>query len=806
MENKKGEVDFKVIFESIPGLYLILDKNFTIIAASNNYLRSTMVTREQIIGKNIFKAFPDNPEDPHATGEINLRASLNRVLKNKTHDTMAIQKYDIRLPREKGGGYEERYWSPINLPVLDARNRVKYIIHRVEDVTEYIQLKKSRSEQLKIMEELRTRAGEMEIEIYQRAQEIQTVNKQLQEVNSHLALLDQMKTQFFANISHELRTPLMLILGPIDTLLRDKPLTPSQTKKLRLIKENALLLSKHVNDLLDIAKFDAAKLEISYYNIDFVRLIRKVLSLFEADIEAKKFQVSCDLPKELFIQIDGEKMERVILNLLSNSIKFNPIHGKIKLKLYKKNNYAEFCIEDNGPGIPSQFKEAIFERFFQMEESLYHSAGTGLGLAIVKDFVALHKGTINVQQSKLGGALFVIQIPLKAPENQLVHPKQPPLGMLEIPRYVKKQLKTRVLQTKGVKNANSPLILIVEDNLAMNEFLCDILSKDYRITCAQDGKEGLDKAIELLPHVIISDIMMPNMNGIEMVHAIRKHSSLISTPIMIVTAKADDDLRVRILQEGAQDYMTKPFSTQELKARIANLILVKNAEDELERFVYLASHDLKSPLPAIEHLVSWIEEDTENQLTPQSRKYLTFLRQRAYRMSNLLDGLLKYAQAGVIHSKIETINFPELVSNVAHKVDTANDFDIHCDRCSFPIKAEKTPLQEVLYELIDNSVKHHHLHKGHIKVGVVEKKRYYEFFVADDGPGIESAYQDRIFQLFQTLQPRDIFESCGVGLSIAKKIVETHGSNIWVESAKDQGAVFHFTWPKRTENLKGIEK
>ncbi|VEH28672.1 histidine kinase dimerization/phospho-acceptor domain-containing protein [Legionella sainthelensi] len=345
MENKKGEVDFKVIFESIPGLYLILDKNFTIIAASNNYLRSTMVTREQIIGKNIFKAFPDNPEDPHATGEINLRASLNRVLKNKTHDTMAIQKYDIRLPREKGGGYEERYWSPINLPVLDARNRVKYIIHRVEDVTEYIQLKKSRSEQLKIMEELRTRAGEMEIEIYQRAQEIQTVNKQLQEVNSHLALLDQMKTQFFANISHELRTPLMLILGPIDTLLRDKPLTPSQTKKLRLIKENALLLSKHVNDLLDIAKFDAAKLEISYYNIDFVRLIRKVLSLFEADIEAKKFQVSCDLPKELFIQIDGEKMERVILNLLSNSIKFNPIHGKIKLKLYKKIIMPNFVLK-----------------------------------------------------------------------------------------------------------------------------------------------------------------------------------------------------------------------------------------------------------------------------------------------------------------------------------------------------------------------------------------------------------------------------------------------------------------------------
>ncbi|KTD13718.1 sensor histidine kinase [Legionella gratiana] len=797
---KNTKIDFKTIFESTPGLYLILDKNFTIIAASNSYLHATMVTREQIIGKNIFTAFPDNPEDPHATGVNNLRASLNRVLKNKTCDTMAIQKYDIRRPEEKGGGYEVRYWSPINLPILDANNRIKYIIHRVEDVTEYIQLKKSRSEQLKIMKELRTRTGEMEIEIYQRAQEIQTVNKQLREANNHLALLDQTKTQFFANISHELRTPLMLILGPIDILLQDKSLTPSQIKNIQLVKENALLLLKHVNDLLDIAKFDAGKLKINYYNIDFVRLIKKILSLFEADIEAKELRVSCNLPKKLFIQIDSEKIERVILNLLSNSIKFNPIHGEINLKLHKKKDNAAFYIEDNGPGIPAKFKETIFERFFQMEESLYHSTGTGLGLAIAKDFVELHNGTIKVRKSKLGGARFAIQIPLKAPENQLVHDKQPPSRKLETAHGVDKQQKTDRIPTKGIGNFNRPLVLIVEDNLAMNEFLCEILSNDYRIVCAQDGKEGLDKAFELLPHVIITDIMMPKMNGIEMVHAIRQHAPLLSTPIMIVTAKTDDDLCVRILQEGAQDYMVKPFSIQELKARVANLVLVKNAEDELERFVYLASHDLKSPLPAIEHLVSWIEEDIGNQLTPQSRKYLSFLRKRAYRMSNLLDGLLKYTQAGVIHSKIEKINFSELVSSVAYRVDAANDFDIHCDRCTFAIEAEKTPLQEVLYELIDNSVKHHHLQKGHIKVGVIEKNSHYEFFVADDGPGIEGAYQDRIFQLFQTLQPRDVLESSGVGLSIAKKIVETQGANIWVESGKNQGAVFHFTWPKRIDH------
>lgn len=296
MESTKEPIDYKSIFESAPGLYLVLDKEFTIIAASNNYLQATMVTREQIIGKNIFEVFPDNPEDPQATGVSNLNDSLTRVLINKTHDTMAIQKYDIRRPSEQGGGYEERYWSPINLPVFDNHKKIKYIIHRVEDVTEYIQLKKTRYDQLKAMEALRTRAGEMEIEIYQRAQEIQVINKKLQIANYNLASLDQLKTQFFANISHELRTPLMLILGPIDSLLRDKSLAPSQVKRIQLMRENALLLLKHVNDLLDIAKFDSGRLQINYYNIDFVHLVKRILSLFEADIEAKRLHLSYSFP------------------------------------------------------------------------------------------------------------------------------------------------------------------------------------------------------------------------------------------------------------------------------------------------------------------------------------------------------------------------------------------------------------------------------------------------------------------------------------------------------------------------------
>ena len=173
-------LDYTAIFRASPDLYLILNSQFEIVEVSEAYLHATMVERDAILGRGIFDVFPDNPNDPTATGVKNLRASLMSVLKNKAPNAMAVQKYDIRRPASEGGGFEERYWSPINLPVLGENKEVEYIIHRVEDVTEFVRLKKLGSEQLKITEELRTRAGEMEVEIYRRAQEIQETNKQLQ--------------------------------------------------------------------------------------------------------------------------------------------------------------------------------------------------------------------------------------------------------------------------------------------------------------------------------------------------------------------------------------------------------------------------------------------------------------------------------------------------------------------------------------------------------------------------------------------------------------------------------------------------
>ncbi|HAZ7574596.1 ATP-binding protein [Legionella sp. PATHC032] len=804
-ENTKSNIDFKSIFDSLPDLYLILDRDFNIIEVSAAYLQATMVSRKQILGKNVFNAFPDNPNDPKATGVKNLYASFQRVLKNKSADTMAIQKYDIQRPIERGGGFEERYWSPINTPVLGPDQEVEYIIHRVEDVTEFIHLKKTGSEQLKLMEELRTKAGEMEVEIYLRAQEIQEANKRLEEANKNLARLDQIKTQFFANVSHELRTPLMLILGPLEMLLAEKSLPSSVRNTLRRIENNAQILLKHVNDLLNISKLDAGKMILHYANIDLAKLIRQTIALFEAQIPERKLAFSVDLPNELQAQMDPDKIQHILINILSNAVKFTPQNAKVWIRLEQIN--PETCrlqIEDNGQGIPPDLCETIFERFFQVEEPTTRTVGgTGLGLSIAKDFVELHGGSIFAGNARNGGAIFTIELPLKAPQNVKVSSSYSQLLLGE------KEISTSLAEfrnkIKPIKEAaeddyyDRPLILVVEDNQEMNHFICKILNSIYRTESAFDGREGLQKSIALHPDLIVSDIMMPHMSGVEMLHAIRHHPLLLKTPIIILTAKSDDELCARMLEEGAQDYVIKPFSAKEFKARVANLILVKKAEDELDQFVYHASHDLKAPLPAMDHLISWIEEDLGEMLSEQSKKYLLLLRQRASRMSKLLDGLLKYAQSGYVFDKVRKIHTDRLITDIIRKLNPPQTITFQLEDTLPVLNTCELPLREVFTALLDNSIRHHHRKDGHIIIGTKEKDRFYEFFVADDGPGIEKKYQDRIFQLFQTLQPRDKLETSGVGLSIAKKIVEFQGGKISVESEKNKGCVFRFLWPKDKE-------
>lgn len=576
--------DFRALFESAPGLYLVLKPDFTIVAVSAAYLAATMTRREDILGRGIFEVFPDNPDDPAATGVRNLKASLERVRDTSRPDTMAVQKYDIRRPESEGGGFEERHWSPVNSPVFAPGTReLTYIIHRVEDVTEFVRLKQQGIEQSRVTEALRTRTEQMEGEIFLRAQQLQEANRQLREANARLDQLDQMKTQFFANVSHELRTPLALIIGLADRLANSAERTPDERCDLGIVARNARILLGHVNDLLDVSKLAAGEMRVDYAELDLAALVRLVAGQFDVIAQDKRVGYTLDVPESVQAQADPEKLQRVLLNLLSNAFKFTPAGGAIRCSLRADVAQAVLEVADSGPGIAPEQRAVVFERFRQLESGdTRRFGGTGLGLAIARDFAELHNGSIGIEEAPEGGTLFIVRVPLRAPPGR-------PLRSVPWQRLLRADALTRKSESEeradtttafmATARHDAPLVLVVEDNREMNRFLCEGLGGEFRTLAAFDGREALRQALEAKPDLILTDVMMPEWSGEALVRAVREHHELDITPIVLLTAKADEALRVRLLQSGAQDYLTKPFSMPELLARVRNLTSAKHSRE-----------------------------------------------------------------------------------------------------------------------------------------------------------------------------------------------------------------------------------
>lgn len=567
--------DFRALFEAVPGLYLVLDVNLRIVAVSDAYLRATMTRREAILGRGIFDVFPDNPDDPKADGVRHLQASLHRVVQSGMADAMAVQKYDVRKPEAEGGGFEERYWSPVNSPVLQADGSLAYIIHRVEDVTEFVQLKQQESEHDRYADALRERASQMEAEVYARGREVAEANIRLKQANQELARLyqktrelDNLKTQFFANVSHELRTPLALILGPISKCLADCALSDERRRDLHMVERNARLLHHHVDDLLDIAKLEAGRMLVQYAQIDLARLLRFLAAHFESLAEEKRISYRIQAPEALPAQVDADKCQRIILNLLSNALKFTPEGGAIVVALQAANDHAVIVVQDNGPGVPAALHDVVFERFRQLDggNKRLHG-GTGLGLAIVKEFAELHGGSAGVADAPGGGAVFTVTLPLTAPADVSVV-SAPPVPDVFSPQLPAQPRSAPVITAK----ADAPLILVVEDNPDMNAFVSEVLAEHYRVATACDGQEGMEQALALHPDLIITDVMMPGISGDQMALTLRCHPEMDDVPIVMLTAKADDGLRADMLRNAVQDYLHKPFSAYELLARVDGLV------------------------------------------------------------------------------------------------------------------------------------------------------------------------------------------------------------------------------------------
>ncbi len=317
---------------------------------------------------------------------------------------MAVQQHDIRRPDAEGGGFEERFWSPHNAPVFDRRLNLVYILHSVDNVTEFVQIQRHRSEQGKLTDELRERVDMMQAQIYVRAQEISRANEQLREANAELDRLyhktkelDELKTQFFANISHELRTPLTLIIGPTQKMLSVSTLDDAVRSGLDVVLSNARLLHRRVDDLLELSTLDAGKLRLERSPADLAALTRATAGYFESLAHERGIAFEVWAGQAVFAQIDAEKVQRVLINLFSNAFKFAAPGGRVRCSLRYDGTCRHAIVEvaDNGPGVAPEHRELIFERFRQVDGgSARAHGGTGLGLAIARELIELHRGDV----------------------------------------------------------------------------------------------------------------------------------------------------------------------------------------------------------------------------------------------------------------------------------------------------------------------------------------------------------------------------------------------------------------------------
>jgi signal transduction histidine kinase/CheY-like chemotaxis protein len=535
--------DFRSLFESAPGLYLVLDPELVILGATDAYLRATMTVREEIVGRFLFDVFPDNPDDAGATGEGNLRASLARVLKDKIPDSVAVQKYDIRRPESEGGGFEVRYWSPRNWPVLGADGNVSYIIHRVEDVTEFGRLQELGTEQRELTDELRQDNERMESEILQRSQELQETNRLLREA-------DTAKSDFLSRMSHELRTPLNAVLG-FGQLLEMDELTHEQRDGVEQILKAGQHLLGLINEILDLASIEAGRLPLSIEPTELREVLDEAVALIRPLADQADVEVRIEA-HDAVVQADRQRLKQIFLNLLSNAVKYNHAGGSVTISIDPASGErVGFTVADTGQGIPTEGLPRLFEPFERLGAQETSVEGSGLGLSLTKRLVEAMGGTITVRTATGQGSAFRVE--LHRAEGQL-------------------ERSARDLVSIGgeIDESTRGTILYIEDNTSNLRLIEHVLQRrpGVSLLSAMQGRQGLEFAQDHAPDLILLDLDLPDIDGEEVLGELRSDPRTRDIPVIVVTADATRRRETRLLAGGARDFLTKPLDVPALLAVI----------------------------------------------------------------------------------------------------------------------------------------------------------------------------------------------------------------------------------------------
>jgi signal transduction histidine kinase len=725
----------------------------------------------------------------------------------RTGRESVVENLSARFGELPVGGWGGRPEKAMILPLSQAGRTEPYALlvlgvspHRVLD-ERYQQLLRA------------TAAQVMAVLATARAHESETKRAQA------LSDLDQAKTAFFSNVSHEFRTPLTLMLGPLEDCMADpeSQLPPEQRARLELVHHNALRLLKLVNALLDFSRIEAGRMQATFVPTDLGTLTAQLASAFHSAAEKAGLRLSIECPPCTEpAYVDRELWEKVVLNLVSNAFKFT-LQGEIAVCLSERSDRFELVVADSGTGIPEQELPHLFERFHRVrnERARTHE-GTGIGLSLVQELVKLHAGAVGVQSRVDAGTTFTVSIPKG--KSHLPHDaiREASDGAARIEREAFQQEALRALERASPSSGRSerapeeaarPRVLLVDDNADLRTYIQGLLSPRYEIEAVTDGVEALEAARSRLPDLVLSDVMMPRLDGFGLLRELRADPRTRSVPIILLSARAGEESAVEGLDAGADDYLVKPFSARELLARVrTHLDLARDrrawAADlerinrELEAFSYSVSHDLRAPLRAIDGFSKALLLDCTDALDESSRHYLERIRSGTERMARLIEDLFALSQIQRSAIYVERVDLARVAAEVVRElrqrdpdrkvvVEIARDLSAHGDKHLLTI---------VLENLLGNAWKFtSKAREAKIAIGREDMPEGPTFFVRDNGAGFDMAYADKLFAPFQRLHRATDFEGTGIGLATVQRIVSRHGGRIFASAAPNQGATFHFT-------------
>lgn len=750
-----------------------------------------------------------------------------------------------------------------------AANYLRWYPRAMRELEETNQRLQQQYDELQALyDEVSTYRNRLERMVDERTAQLSRANQALEQSVSRLEQLDRAKNELFANVSHELRTPLMMILGPVQSLLDGAagPLPPAQRELLRGVIDNSRRLLRQVNNLLDLARADAGQTRLRFQPVEPVPFVAGLLDAVRGAALARDLHLEHPAPARAPepIHIDPEQIEKVLLNLLGNAIKFTPPGGTITVTLDETEGFVRIAVADTGPGIPPDQHQRVFERFTQVDgSSTRRHGGTGIGLALAHQLVTLHSGHIDLESVPGRGACFTVWLPKGTahvrPElvDRRVENRDVPVRRratdAEVVRLTDVVADARAVHIADVESSGSPppdaapdgaepdatpvpadlpRLLLVEDDPDVRRFLAFALRHHFAVATAPDGLAGLAEADRLLPDAVLSDVMMPGIDGIELTRRLRGNPRTARIPVVLLTARADPEARLRGLEAEADDYLVKPFAARELIVRLTNLVrlrrferelvdrnaalertleALRRAEVELARRTRLATlgqlvagvaHELNNPVNFLVGATQAIQERlaTVSPAQPPTEELLARVRRMALvahaggqRIAGIVESLRQFGGGGrQAHVRFDLVEGVRLTvalleprfreARVTPQLDLEEPLEV---------VGHAGELNQVVLNLLTNAIAA--APGGTVWITGARRNGEVRLEVRDSGSGVPPDVLPHIFEPFFTTRPPG--EGTGLGLAICDSIVRQHGGRIEVVSPPGAGATFCLCLP-----------